>query len=60
MAGKTIVYWRDKKAGELSEAEYGYVFQYIESYVCGEDAHAISFTLPLRLEPFVSKTMFPF
>lgn len=60
MAGKAIVYWQNKKAGELSEEDDGYVFQYTESYMSGEDAQAISFTLPLRREPFVSKTMFPF
>ena len=60
MAGKAIVYWQNKKAGELSEQDDGYKFQYIESYVNAADSHAISFTLPLRIEPFVSKTMFPF
>ena len=60
MSEKASVYWQNKKAGELSEQDDGYVFQYTASYVNGEDAHAISFTLPLRVGPFVSKTMFPF
>ncbi len=60
MAGKAIVYWHDKKAGVLSEQDDGYVFQYAGSYIGKKDAQAISFTLPLRTEPFVSKTMFPF
>ena len=60
MAGKAIVYWRDKKAGMLSEQDNGYVFQYAGSYVGNADAEAISFTLPLLTEPFFSKTMFPF
>lgn len=60
MAGKAIVYWCDKKAGVLSERDDGYVFQYAASYVEKQNAQAISFTLPLRTEPFVSKTMFPF
>ena len=60
MAGQAIVYWRDKKAGALSEQDDGYVFQYAGSYIGKADAQAISFTLPLRTEPFFSKTMFPF
>lgn len=60
MAGKAIVYWQNKKAGELSEQDDGYRFQYIESYVDAADSQAISFTLPLSKDPFVSKTMFPF
>lgn len=60
MAGKAIVYWRDKKAGVLSEQDDGYVFQYAGSYIEKKDAQAISFTLPLGTEPFESKTMFPF
>ena len=60
MAGKAIVYWRDQRAGMLSEQDDGYVFQYAGSYVRKADSQAISFTLPLRTEPFYSKTMFPF
>jgi serine/threonine-protein kinase HipA len=60
MADRAIVYWQNKKAGVLSEQEDGYMFQYIESYVDATDAQAISLTLPLRRDPYVSKTMFPF
>jgi len=60
MSGKASVCWQNKKAGELSEQDDGYRFQYAASYMNGVDSRAISFTLPLRVEPFVSKTMFPF
>jgi len=60
MPKKAIVFWQNIKVGEISEQEDGYWFQYAASYVNGQDSRAISFTLPLRIEPFVSKTMFPF
>jgi len=60
MADRALVYWYDEKAGVLSEQDNGYVFEYAGSYLGKKDALAISLTLPLRIEPFVSKTMFPF
>ncbi len=60
MLREANVFWHDKTAGLLSEQDEGYVFQYVESYLREADARAVSFTLPLQKEPFLSKTMFPF
>jgi len=60
MQREAIVLWQKKAAGRLFESEEGYVFQYLETYLEEPAASAVSFTLPLRKEPFVSSTMFPF
>ena len=60
MRREATVFWRDTAAGLLSEQEEGYVFQYFASYLDNADARAVSFTLPLQTELFISKTMFPF
>jgi len=60
MRREANVFWHDKTAGLLFEQDEGYVFQYFESYLSEPDARAVSFTLPLQKEPFLSKTMFPF
>ena len=60
MRREATVFWRDTAAGLLSEQDEGYVFQYFDSYLDNAGARAVSFTLPLQKESFVSKTMFPF
>ena len=60
MYRKANIFFNDKTAGLLSEQEEGYVFQYSESYLADPGALAVSFTLPLQKEPFISKTMFAF
>lgn len=60
MTREAIVYWGEIAAGVLSEQDEGYVFQYLDAYLASEVARAVSFTLPVQKEPFVSKTMFPF
>ena len=57
---KAIVYWQDRAAGRLSEEAEGYAFEYFEAYRQDPAARAISFTLPLAEESFISRTMFPF
>ena len=47
-------------AGYLHENEEGYRFVYDENYLNQRDSQAISLTLPLQNEPFLSKTLFPF
>ena len=54
------VYVRNVFAGILCETDYGYSFRYDESYLQTEDASAVSLTLPLRKEPYTSKTLFAF
>jgi serine/threonine-protein kinase HipA len=53
------VYLRDRRAGMLTETETGsYRFVYDPTYLL--DGPAISVTLPLRVEPYESATLFPF
>lgn len=54
------VYVRNNFAGILSETDEGYSFQYDTEYLEGEKPSAVSLTLPLQLEEYTSKTLFPF
>lgn len=51
----------DRLAGRLDEHdEGGYEFRYDPGYLARPDALPLSFTLPLRAEPFLSRFLFPF
>lgn len=54
------VYIRNAYAGELSETDEGYLFSYDEEYRKREDASVVSLTMPIRQEPYQSKTLFSF
>ena len=54
------VFFKDKKAGVISETEAGYEFLYDKGFLGSHEAHAVSQTLPLREETYFSKTLFPF
>ena len=54
------VYVRDTLAGRICETEDGYAFTYDDACLNEQDATAVSLTLPLRKEPYESKTLFPF
>ena len=54
------VYVRDRYAGRLLETDEGYCFAYDPQYLNSEHACAVSLTLPLRPEPYTSRTLFPF
>ncbi|MBQ6461073.1 HipA N-terminal domain-containing protein [Candidatus Saccharibacteria bacterium] len=54
------VYVQGKKAGVISENEEGYAFYYLPAYLMREDAVAVSLTLPLTIDPYISKVLFPF
>lgn len=53
------VYVRDNFAGVLQETDEGYSFAYDESYL-QSNVPAVSLTLPLQKEPYISKTLFAF
>ena len=57
---KAYVYVRDTYAGVLSETDSGYTFSYDRAYMLRADATAVSLTLPLRVEPYRSSTLFSF
>ena len=54
------VFMHSDLAGILLENEDGYLFQYEKEYLNNPNAKPVSLTLPIREEPFLSKTMFPF
>ncbi len=54
------VYVRDTFAGELRETDDGYSFAYDKAYLSLPDASSVSLTLPLKEEPYISKTIFSF
>lgn len=47
-------------AGWISETDTGYRFEYEAAYLAIPDALPVSLGLPLRSEPYTSKTLFPF
>jgi serine/threonine-protein kinase HipA len=60
MARSGKVYFKDRFAGVIEETDAGYLFTYDTSYLSGPDAHPLSVTLPLRTDPYLSKTLHPF
>lgn len=50
----------DRLAGDIRETEEGYRFSYDAEYLAAKNCLAVSWTLPLRQEPYKSKTLFPF
>ena len=54
------VYVYNIYAGELCQTDEGYSFSYDKAYLSGGDAHSVSLTLPVRKEPYTSKTLFSF
>ena len=54
------VYCNDKVAGQLTELEHGFLFQYEVHYLVDSAARAISLTLPLSQTTHQSPYLFPF
>lgn len=54
------IYVRNTFAGVLSETDEGYMFAYDSEYLKRADSSAVSLTLPLRDDAYISKTLFPF
>lgn len=57
---KALVYRKDVLAGVLTENEGEYTFVYDTGYLQSDVAKAISLTMPLQKEAFVSPVLFPF
>ncbi|MDO4987168.1 MAG: HipA N-terminal domain-containing protein [Candidatus Saccharibacteria bacterium] len=47
-------------AGVLAETDEGYLFRYLPEYLASENPKAVSLTLPLSTESYLSKILFPF
>ncbi|HCS20060.1 MAG TPA: phosphatidylinositol kinase [Bacteroidetes bacterium] len=54
------VFVYNKRAGQLIEDAEGYHFLYDPEYLKSVEPQAVSLTLPLQAEPFVSRILFPF
>lgn len=54
------VYVRELFAGTLKETDDGYSFKYDNDYLNTDKPTAISLTLPLQKEEYMSKTLFAF
>lgn len=58
---QAFVYVDNQKAGIIQETEDGeFVFQYLSDYLLKPHALPVSLTLPLQVESFQNKTLFPF
>ena len=58
---KAKIYYKEDLAGHLTETdERNYIFQYTSEYVKLYPKQFLSFTMPVRIEPFKDKRLFPF
>ena len=58
---KAIILYNEIKAGELVETDEGdYIFQYDNSYVDSHPQQFLSFSMPVKKEPFKDNRLFPF
>lgn len=58
---RAIIFYDTIKAGELVETDDGdYIFQYDSGYVDQYPDQLISFSMPVRKEPFKENRLFPF
>lgn len=60
MSKVATIFFHNQKAGTLMERPEGYRFVYNAGYLNRHDAQAISNTLPLQKEPYLSNVLFPF
>lgn len=60
MSRKAEVHFFERRAGLLLEDDEGYLFKYDEEYLNRRHAGAISFSLPLRPEPYREKQLHSF
>lgn len=57
---KGRVYFDKEPCGTIEENGEGYVFAYDSAWLAKPGSHPISLSMPLRSEPYVSATLFPF
>ena len=58
---KGKVYYKDSLAGIITETDEGeYLFQYTAQYVKDHPGEFITFTMPVRHEPYADKRLFAF
>jgi serine/threonine-protein kinase HipA len=55
------VFYKNCLAGIVTETDEGeYIFQYDENYIKDYPNDFITFTMPVRSEPYTEKRLFPF
>ena len=54
------IFYKNQLAGILTESDAGYEFRYLPEYLSLEKAKAVSITLPLQEEAYISPVLFPF
>lgn len=58
---KAEIFYNKDLAGHLTETDDGdYVFQYEQEYVAEHPDQFLTFTMPVRIEPFKDTRLFPF
>ena len=58
---RASVYYKDLLAGMLTETDDGeYVFQYEKEYAIQHPEQFITFTMPVKEEPYIENRLFPF
>lgn len=61
MLRKAKIWVNNHWAGSLLETSEGeFIFQYEQTYCDDSSHHPVSLTLPKKMEPYRSKTLFPF
>jgi serine/threonine-protein kinase HipA len=60
MARTGKVYFGAQQAGKIWQDDEGYHFQYLPEYLSSPNTQAISFTLPIRKEPYNNFVLHPF
>ena len=55
------VFYKNQLAGVITETNDGeYKFEYDKLYIKEHPNHFITFTMPVRAEPYIEKRLFPF
>jgi serine/threonine-protein kinase HipA len=54
------IFYKNVLAGNITENEDTYIFQYDTDYLNSAGAKPVSLTLPLQKQPYESKILFPF
>lgn len=58
---QAVIQYNNTEAGRLTETDDGiYVFKYIDAYIKDYPGQFITFTMPVREQPYTDKRLFPF
>jgi serine/threonine-protein kinase HipA len=58
---KADIYYTNELAGVLTETDDGqYIFQYNDTYTNEKPGQFLTFTMPVRKEPYTQNRLFPF